>query len=141
MILHTLLRLGYCGRPRPVHSFVVNAASDSTPNAPYFINHAKAVAQNGHLARCVMIPAHGNLAQPQAGKMRETDQFDVKAEAIDLRRFDQRPAYVHAKGFEAALRVPERQAGRRTNDEIENSSALFTTPRLVCANQAAIERA
>ena len=88
-----------------------------------------------------MIPAHGNLAQSQAGEMSEIDPFHVKTEALDLRSFDQRPAHIHAKGFEPALRVPVRQAGCRANYQIENATALFAAPGLMCANQAAIKRA
>src|SRR5712692_569442 len=125
---------------RRVHRLAVNAASHATPNSPDFVNHTKAVAHDRDFARRVMIPSHGNLTQPQAGEVSEIDPFHVKTKAFDLRGLDQRPAHVHAKGFEAALRVPVRQAGRRANDEIENAPALFASPRLMCAKQAASGR-
>src|SRR5258707_5674704 len=126
---------------RRVHRFAVNAASDATPNSPDFVDHANTVAHDRYFAGRIMIPAHRNFAQPQAGEMSEVNQFDVETEARDLRGLDQRPAHVHAKGFEPALRVPVRQSGSRAHDEIENAPALFAAPRLMCANQAAIERA
>ena len=140
MILHTLLRL-QSRRARRLHRFSVNATSYSPPNSPDFVNHAKTIAHDCDFAGRVMIPAHGNLAQPQAGEMSKINPFHVKTEALDLPSLDQRPAHVHAKGFEPALRVPVRQTGCRANDQIENATALFPAPGLMCANQAAIKRA
>src|SRR5258708_33278640 len=128
-------------RARRVHRFAVNAASDSAPNTPDFVNHANTVAHDRYFAGRIMIPAHRNFAQPQAGEMSEINQFDVETEALDLRGLDQRPAHIHAKGFAPALRVPVRQDGNRAHDAIENAPAPFAPPWLMRANQPAIQRA
>src|SRR5712692_8985482 len=46
---HWQLLIDQSRRARRANSFAVKAASVSAPDAAHFINHAKAVAQNGHL--------------------------------------------------------------------------------------------
>src|SRR5260370_23887955 len=73
--------------------------------------------------------------------MSEVDQFDVEAEAVDFRAFNDGPADAHAKGFEATLRVPKWQPGGQPHDYIEDSTALLAAPGLMHSNQAAVESA
>ena len=93
-----------------------------------------------HLASLIVIPAHRHLEHAQSGALREEEQFDVEAEAIDLRLLDDRPSGFHPEGFEAALRVGKRKTGRQAHDRVEDLAALFAPPRLAMADQAAIER-
>ncbi len=113
---------------------VVNSATRLLSNGTHFAEHTKAVAEHADFASLVVVPAHGHFAQPQTGFECEIEKFDVEAEAIDSRCFDERAANRHVEGFEAALRVPERQACRETHDEIKDASALFASPRLVDAD-------
>src|SRR6516165_4452797 len=88
-----------------------------------------------------MIPPHRNLANPQTGPTREIKQLHVKCEAFDPRRFKNRSACLEAKRFESALGVPKRQSGRESHQQIKNTAALLSPPRLMHPDQAAIQRA
>src|SRR5712692_1222100 len=123
--------LNHCCRARRADRFAVHSAIDFATDAPHFIEHAKTVARKGNRAVWVVIPADRNLAQAQPSKLGQVNQFNVKAKPINLRAFDQWPADIHTKSFEPALRVPERQTCRQTDDQIENASALFAAPGLV----------
>src|SRR5689334_15021092 len=49
-------------------------------------------------------------------------------------------AHAQSKRFEAALRIPERHPRRQANYQIENATTLFAAPRLMHADQAAVQR-
>src|SRR5207245_11226428 len=137
----TLLLLNQCRSPRSADRFAIDAAIDFPANPAHFINHAKAVAQHFNFASRIVIPTHGNLAQAKLRQVRQIDQFNVESKAIYPGNFDQRTTDAHAKSFEATLCVPEWQAGRQTDDHVENSAALLASPGLMHANQAAIQSA
>src|SRR6476646_192364 len=88
-----------------------------------------------------MIPTHWNFSNPQTGPMRAIKQFHVEREAFDLRRFKNRPARFKAKRFKSALRIPKRQPGCEPHEQIKNTAALLSSPRLLHADQAAIQSA
>src|SRR5260370_29518696 len=95
-------------RPRGADGLTVDSAVNFAADASPFVKHAKAVAHNRNLAGGIVIPADRDFAQPQMRQIGQVNQFHIESKAINLRRFDQRPADVHAKSFEPALRVPER---------------------------------
>jgi hypothetical protein len=70
--------------------------------------------------------------------MSNIEQLDIETESVDCRSFNNRPTGAHAEGFESTLRIPEGQAGRQTDSEIEDAAALFATPGLVNTNQARV---
>src|SRR4029453_1156912 len=70
--------------------------------------HAKAVAEKANFTAFGMVPTHWNFANPQTRSMREIEQLHVECEAVDPRRFKNRPARLKAKRFKSALRVPKR---------------------------------
>ena len=74
--------------------------------------HPEAIVEKTHFAALGMIPAHGNFAQTQAGMTRQIEQLDVESEAVNTSGLQNWAANIEAKCFEAALRVPKRQAGR-----------------------------
>mgnify|MGYP003693739373 CR=1 FL=1 len=91
------------------------------------------------LAACGMIPAHRNFADMQSGAMREIKQLNVKGETIDASGFENWAADVHPKCFETTLRVPKRKTGGEAHEQIENTAGLFSPPRLMMADQAAVD--
>src|SRR5437660_10095451 len=107
----------------------------------HFAQNAQAIAHELDVTSFVMIPAHRNFAQAQAGALREIKQLNVESKAIDPRGFENRAANIETKRFKSALRVPKRQTGRDAHKQVENAAALLTAPRLVMTDQAAIERA
>src|SRR5215217_3096776 len=86
---------------------VVNTAACLLANQAHFIQHLETVAKQTHLAALVVVPSDRNLFQVQTCAESQVQQLHIKSEAIDRRRFNQRPAHAHAKSFKAALRVPE----------------------------------
>ena len=88
-----------------------------------------------------MIPAHWNLAHPEIRPAREIEELNVETEPVRFRPLEDRPEDLEAKGFESTLRVPKRKSGRGSNDEIENTAALFAPPWLTMTDQPAVESA
>src|SRR6266849_403032 len=99
----TLLYLNHRGRSRGADGLTVDSAFNLAADTTHFIKHAKAVAHDRDLAGGIVIPADRDFAQPQMRQIGEVNQFHIESKAINLRRFDQRPADVHAKSFEPAL--------------------------------------
>jgi hypothetical protein len=91
--------------PRYFRSCDLSSTGDPRAQAHDFGKHAQAVAHNMHLAPLVVIPADWHLEHAQSGALREEEQFDVEAEAIDLRLLDDRPGSFHPESLEAALGV------------------------------------
>lgn len=88
-----------------------------------------------------MIPADRNLANAQTSAVGEKKQLDVEGKTIYPRRLQDRPANIEPKRLESALRIPERQASGDAHEKIENAAALFSPPRLMDPDKAAIQRA
>src|SRR6266478_5466126 len=88
-----------------------------------------------------MVPAHRDLTQTQPGLVGEKKKFDIKREPNGMRFFQNWPADIQSKRFETALRVPKRHSGRKSHDQIENTTGLLASPRLPNADQFSIERA
>src|SRR5262245_21923047 len=120
---------------------VVDAAARLLTDKSDFADHPEAITHQTYLASFVVVPTNGYFAESQSGLKREIEQFDIEPETIDSCSFDQWPARRHVECLEAALRIPERQPRRKANDEIKNPSALFTPPRLMDADQLAVQRA
>src|ERR1041385_8813058 len=89
---------------------VVNSAARLLPDQPHFIQHLETIAEQGHLAAFVVIPAHRHFLQSQPRAVRDVKQLDVKTKPIDRGCLDERATHAHAKRLEPALRVPERQS-------------------------------
>ena len=88
-----------------------------------------------------MIPAHRNLAEAHSGALREIKEFDIESEPFDSRHFQNWPANLEAKSFEAALCVPKRKTGRNSNEQIKNATGGFAPPWLVVTDQTPIQTA
>ena len=86
-----------------------------------------------------MIPVYGNFVDAQSCALRKIKQLDVKREAIQASGFQNRAAGVDPKCFKTTLRVPKRQASDDSDKKIEDAASLFTPPRLVLTDQAAIQ--
>src|ERR1043166_4642850 len=107
----------------------------------HFAQHADAVSEEIDLAPFGVVPAHGNFANAQPGALREEEQLDVEGEPIHACRLEDRSANVEAKRFESTLRVPEGQTSRNAHEQIENAPGVLPPPRLMDADELAIERA
>jgi predicted component of type VI protein secretion system len=119
---------------------IVNPAARLLPDQSHFVHHLETVAEQTNLAALVVVPTHRHFFQFKPARnarysssTSNPNRSTVAASTADGTRSCER--------FEAALRVPERQPGRQTNDEIENSAALFAAPRLMDADQFAVEGA
>src|SRR6188472_4804623 len=88
-----------------------------------------------------MIPTHWNFANLQTGPMRAIKQLHIEREAFDLRFFKNRPARLETKRFKSTLSVPKWQPCGGPDQQIENTAALLAPPRLMHADQAAIQSA
>jgi hypothetical protein len=97
----------------------------------HFAQHAQAVAQKTNFTAFSVVPTHWNFANPQTGPMREIKQLDVEREAFDPRRFKNRSARLEAKRFKSALRVPKRQPGGESHQQIKDTPGLLSPPRLM----------
>ena len=87
-----------------------------------------------------MVPANRNLADMQTGAMRQIKQLDIKREAVDPRRFKNRPTRIEAKGFKSALRVPKSKASGESHKQIKNPTGLLAPPRLMDADRTFFRR-
>src|SRR5439155_26990283 len=96
----------------------------------YFAQHARAVVNHLDRAAFGMVPTRRNFAQPQCSAMGEKKKFDIKREPNRMRLFQNWPANIEPKGFETALRVPERQPSRESHDQVEHATGLLRRPRL-----------
>ena len=88
-----------------------------------------------------MSPADGNFNGSQPVMPGEVKQFGIEAKAFNGLLFEDNFALLAAKGFEAALRVHERQTQDQANDFVENDSGELAEWRFVNADQAAIHGA
>ena len=68
-------------------------------------------------------------------------ELDIEGKPLDSHGFQNWPANIETKSFEAALCVPKRKSGCDAREQIENPTGGFSTPWLMVANQAAIQRA
>jgi hypothetical protein len=107
----------------------------------HFSQHPHTVLDEADFASFVVIPAHGDFAQPKSGLLREVKQFDVKGEAIQLRPLKDWPAPFQTESFESTLCVPKRQPGCDSHEKIKNSPGLFPSPWLAIPDQTPIKRA
>src|SRR5438477_3201943 len=116
-----MLLLDHRRRARRADCLAVSAQIDLAANPPDFINHPQAVARV--IARSVqwppstVVPTHGNFAETQPCQMRQVDQFNVEAKAINLRRFKQRPAHIQAER--------DRKSTRLNSSHMSTSYAVF----------------
>src|ERR1043166_8692757 len=89
----------------------------------YFAQHTDTVPKKTDFAALSMVPADRNLADTQAGAMRQIKQLHIECEAVDPRHFKNLSRRVETKRFKAALRVPERQPRRNSHKQIENATS------------------
>src|SRR3954447_4355869 len=71
----------------------------------------------------------------------DKQKFYIKPKAVDRHDVEQRPKPFHVKGLKTALSVGKFQSGHFTDNEIHDLTALFPSPRLMSADQRAIESA
>src|ERR1700756_4047004 len=86
-----------------------------------------------------MVPTHWNLANLQTGPKRQIEQLHVKGKTFDARRFKNRSARLEAKCFKSALCIPKRQSSGEPHQQIENTAALLSSPRLMHPDQVSIQ--
>src|SRR5437868_1639760 len=72
---------------------------------------------------------------------RQVKEFGVEAEALDGLLLENNGARLPNEGFEAALRIHERQAQDGTDDEIENDAGIFAKYGLTDGDETAIQSA
>jgi len=94
-----------------------------------------------NFASLLMIPTNWDFTQAQSLTLREIKKFHIKGEALQLSRFQDRPADIETKRLETALRVPKRKASGEAHDQIKDPARLFPSPRLAISNQASVESA
>jgi hypothetical protein len=107
----------------------------------HLAQHPQAVVNEMNFAAFPMIPAHRNLAQAQSGALREIKELDIERKPLDLRGFQNWPANIKTKSFEAALCVPKWKSGCDAREQIEKPTGGFSTPWLMFTNQATIQSA
>src|SRR5258705_635792 len=119
--------------------FVVNSSSRLLSNQSHFAEHPDSVAHHADFASFIVVPAHRYLLQLQPGTIGQIEQLNIKTKPVDCGGFNQRPTDTHAKGLEAALRVPKRKTRCEAHRQIEYAPALFASPGLMHANQISFE--
>jgi len=111
--------------------FVINPSSRLLSDQSNLIQHAEAVTHDTNLASFIVVPANWNLTKPETGAISQVDKFDVESKSIYCRSLDQWATRVHTKRFKSTLSVPKGKASRQTNDHVEDTTALLSTPRLM----------
>jgi len=111
------------------------------PQSDHFSQHQQAVAKETNFASFSVIPADRNFPDAQSGAVCKKKQLDIESEALDARCLKNRPANIEPKCLEPALGVPKRQSGGDAHEQIENTARLFSPPRLMDSDQAAVQSA
>src|SRR5467141_4178377 len=107
----------------------------------HFTQHSQAIAKKTNFTTFSVIPAHRNFTDSQSGMLREIKQFDIEGEPVEAGGLQNWAAHIETKSLEPALRIPKRQASRDAHEQIERAASLFASPRLMDANQSAIQGA
>src|SRR4051812_8376383 len=107
----------------------------------HFPQHSQAITKKTDLATLGVVPTHRNFTDAQSGMLREVKQLDIESETIEAGGLQNRAAYVEAKSLEPALRIPKWQPSRDADEQVERATSLLTSPRLMDANQPAIQGA
>src|SRR5438105_15329471 len=107
----------------------------------HFTQHSQAVAKKTNFASFSVIPAHRNLTDSQSGMLREIKQFDIERKSVKAGGLQNWAAHIETKSLEPALRIPKRQASRDAYEQVERAASLFASPRLMDANQSAVQGA
>jgi hypothetical protein len=107
----------------------------------YFTQHSQAIAEKTDFATLSVVPAHRNFTDSQSGMLREIKQFDIEGEPVEAGGLQNRAAHFETKSLEPALCVPKRQSSRDADEQVERAPSLLTPPRLMDANQSAIQGA
>src|SRR5436189_4456830 len=104
-----------------------------------FAQHPQAIAKKTYFATRSVVPAHRNFTDSQSGMLRQIKQFDIKGEPVEAGGLQNRAAHIETKSLEPALCVPKRQPSRDADEQVERAPSLFASPRLMDANQSAIQ--
>src|SRR5207248_8183406 len=107
----------------------------------HFAQHSQAIAKKADFATLSVVPAHRNFTDSQSGMLRQIKQFDIKGEPVEAGGLQNRTAHIETKSLEPALRVPKRQPSRDADEQVERAPSLLASPRLMDANQSAIQGA
>src|SRR6059058_1370375 len=107
----------------------------------HFPQHSQAIAKKADFATLSVVPAHRNFTDSQSGMLRQIKQFDIKGEPVEAGGLQNRTAHIETKSLEPALRVPKRQPSRDADEQVERAPSLLASPRLMDANQSAIQGA
>src|SRR5829696_6019431 len=122
-------------------SFVISIKSPFcvAPDLAYLVEHPYAVAENVDFRPFVVVPANRNFLQLKSVEVRNIEEFHIEPEPVDPHSIQKRPELVHVKCLKSALRVPERQACERPDYQVEHLPALLPPPRLMGADEGAVE--
>jgi hypothetical protein len=107
----------------------------------YFTQHSQAILEKLNFATFSVIPAHRNFTDSQSGMLREIKQFDIEGEPVEVGGLQNWAAHIETKSLEPALRIPKRQPIRDAHEQVEHAASLLASPRLMNANQSAIQGA
>src|ERR1700730_1184383 len=107
----------------------------------HFTQHSQAIAKKTDFATLSMVPAHRNFTDSQSGMLRQVKQFDIEGEAVEAGGLQNWAAHIETKSLEPALRIPKRQPSRDAHEQVERAASLLAPPRLMDANQSAIQGA
>src|SRR5215207_1129012 len=118
---------------------IIYASSGVSTNLRQLGEHPAGVADDTDLRALCVVSTDRDLLQPQSVEMRDEKKLDVESEAVDRHHVEQRSEFPHVKCLEPALRIGERQSRQFSDDEVHDLSALLTAPRLVRADQTAVE--
>src|SRR5437870_3938014 len=86
------------------------------PQRDHLAQHADTIVNEVNFAAFGVVPAHRYFLQTQAGALGEKEQLDIESEPLHVRRFEDWATDIEPKRFEPALRIPKRQAGRKTHE-------------------------
>src|SRR5947208_9968833 len=107
----------------------------------HFPQHSQAIAKKTDFATLSVVPAHRNFTDSQSGMLRQIKQFDIEGEAVQASGLQNWAAHIETKSLEPTLCIPERQPSRDADEQVERAASLLASPRLMDANQSAIQSA
>src|SRR2546425_2179307 len=107
----------------------------------HFAQHPQAITKETNFASFSVVPADRNFPNSQSCALCEIKQLDIECKTMHVRRLQNWPANIELKRLEPALGVPKWQTGCNAHKKVENTTPLLAPPRLMNANQTAVERA